>query len=147
MLTALLLTVPASCLAVATAASPTPIPVTLKFPTGILHGTPERPAGKDLTATAEAFVQDMAKGDFTAAEADFTAQMQQAAPADKLQGIWQALVLQGGAYQKIAGTKTVNQGGYASVIVNTQFKNQTIGLLVTFDSSGKIGGMHLVPAF
>ncbi|MDE2139730.1 MAG: DUF3887 domain-containing protein [Gammaproteobacteria bacterium] len=105
------------------------------------------PVHNNLVAKAEAFVQNMAKGDFTAAEADFTAQMQQAAPADKLQGIWQALVLQGGAYQKIAGTKTVNQGGYASVIVNTQFKNQTIGLLVTFDSSGKIGGMHLVTAF
>lgn len=46
MLTALLLTVPASCLAVTTAASPTSIPVTLKIPAGILHGTLERPAGK-----------------------------------------------------------------------------------------------------
>ena len=60
-----------------------------------------------------------------------TGQMKQAAPADKLQEIWRALV---------------PQDGYTSVIVNTQFKNQTIGLLVTFDAGGKIGGMHQVPA-
>ncbi|MDE2139732.1 MAG: hypothetical protein KGJ17_04425 [Gammaproteobacteria bacterium] len=46
MLTALLLTVPASCLAVTAAASPTPMPLTLKIPAGILHGTLELPAGK-----------------------------------------------------------------------------------------------------
>lgn len=108
---------------------------------------PAVPAGDNTVARAEAFVQNMAKGNFTAAETDFTAQMRQAAPPDKLQEIWQALVLQGGAYQKIAGTKTINEGGYTSVIVNTEFKNQTVGLLVTFDSSGNIAGMHLVPAF
>lgn len=114
---------------------------------GMAFAAPAATASDNTVAKAQAFVQDMAKGDFTAAEADFTAQMQQAAPADKLQGIWQALVLQGGAFQKITGTKTVDQGGYTSVIVNTQFKNQTIGLSVTFDASGKIGGLHLVPAF
>ena len=108
---------------------------------------PAATASDNTSAKAQAFVQNMAKGDFTAAEADFTAQMKEAAPPDKLQEIWQALVLQGGAFQKIAVTKTVNQGGYTSVIVNTQFQNQTIGLQVTFDASGKIGGMHLVPAF
>lgn len=108
---------------------------------------PAATASDNTSAKAQAFVQNMAKGDFTAAEADFTAQMKEAAPPDKLQEIWQALVLQGGAYQKIAGTKDINEGGYTSVIVNAEFKNQTIGLLVIFDVSGKIGGMHLVPAF
>lgn len=65
----------------------------------------------------------------------------------KLQEFWQALVLQSGAYQKVTGTKTVNLGDCTNVIVNTQFKNQTVGLCVTFDASGKIGDLHLVPAF
>ena len=114
---------------------------------GMAFAAPAAAASGNIVAKAETLVQNMAKGDFTAAEADFTAQMQQAAPPDKLQEIWQALVLQGGTYQKIAGTKTVTQGSYTSVIVNTEFKDQTVGLRVTFDSSGKIGGLHLVPAF
>lgn len=113
----------------------------------VTFAAPAAPAHDSNVAKAQAFVQDMAKGDFSAAETDFTATMKNAAPPDKLQGIWEALVVQAGAFQKIAGTKTVNEGGYASVIVNTQFKNQTIGMLVTFDASGKIGGMHFVPAF
>ncbi len=32
------------------------------------------------------------------------------------------------------------------MIVDTEFKNKTIGFAVTFNSFGKIGGLHLVPA-
>lgn len=103
------------------------------------------PASSNLTAKAETFIQTMAKGDFTAAEADFTDQMKQVT-SDKLKGIWDGIVLQAGAFQKTAATKTVHEYGYTTVIVDTAFKNQTIGLAVTFDSFGKIGGLHLVPA-
>lgn len=99
-----------------------------------------------LTGKAEALVHNMAKGDFSAAEANFTVQMKQAAPPQKLQQIWNALVVQGGAFQKTTSTKTIREGGYTSVIVNTEFTRQTVGLAITFDNSGKIGGLHLLPA-
>lgn len=44
-MSALLLTVPASCLAAAAMLSPTSMPATLKTPAGTLHGTLELPAG------------------------------------------------------------------------------------------------------
>ncbi|MGH8280239.1 MAG: DUF3887 domain-containing protein [Gammaproteobacteria bacterium] len=103
------------------------------------------PANSNLTVKAETFIQTMAKGDFTAAEADFTDRMKQVTP-DKLKGIWDGIVLQAGAFQQTGATKIVHAGGYTSVIVDTEFKNKTIGFAVTFDNSGKIGGLHLVPA-
>lgn len=112
---------------------------------GMAIAAPDVAAGNGNVAKAEAFIQNMAKDDFAAAESDFTATMKNAAPPGKLQATWQALLVQGGAFQNIAGTKTIGQGGYTSVIVNTQFKNQTVGLLVTFDSRGKIAGLHIVP--
>ena len=46
LLAALLLTVPAPCLAATAAVSQAPMPVTLKIPAGVLHGTLELPAGR-----------------------------------------------------------------------------------------------------
>ncbi|MGH8293509.1 MAG: DUF3887 domain-containing protein [Gammaproteobacteria bacterium] len=104
------------------------------------------PAESDYTATAVTFINSMAKGDFSAAETNFTDQMKQAAPPDKLKGIWDGIILQAGAFQKTGATKIVHAGGYTTVIVDTKFKNKIIGFAVTFDSFGKIGGLHLVPA-
>ncbi|MGB9430310.1 MAG: DUF3887 domain-containing protein [Gammaproteobacteria bacterium] len=99
-----------------------------------------------LVAKAETFVHSMASGNFTAAEADFTDQMKQAAPPLNLKQVWGMLVQQAGAFQKTDKTETVITNGYTSVIVNTEFKDKTLGIAITFDSAGKIAGMHFVPA-
>lgn len=113
---------------------------------GVTASFAAAPAKSDYTATAVAVVNTMAKGGFTAAEAGFTDQMKQGVPPDKLQQIWNALTVQAGAFQKTGVTKTVQQDDYDTVVVNTEFKNRTIGFAVTFDSFGKIAGLHLVPA-
>ena len=109
-----------------------------------------RPAGaqaaKDsLAAEAVAFVQTLAAGHFKAAEMDFTEQMKQAAPPQKLSEIWQRLLGQVGAFQRAGRTEIVPQGEYTFVIVRTDFKSRALGIRVVFDSAGRIAGMQFVP--
>jgi hypothetical protein len=104
-------------------------------------------AGKaGLVPAAVAFVHTLAQGDCTAAEADFTGQMKQAAPPDALGRVWKRLLNQVGPFQGTGRTRTVVQGGYRTVIVKADFKTRSLGIAVTFDSDRRIAGMHFVPA-
>ena len=98
-----------------------------------------------LVPKAVAFVRTLAKGDYQAAEADFTDQMKQAAPPEKLRGIWEGVLSQFGAFQDTGATNTVVQYGLTTVVVKTDFKNRALGIAVTFDSAQRIAGMHFVP--
>ncbi len=111
-------------------------------PRPCLAGTP---TGSDLTAAAEAFIHTLAQGHFDTAEADFTVPMRRAAPENKLRRMWHSLLRHGGAFQKTGSTRTVRNDGYTTVIVRTEFKERPIGLAVSFDSTGHIAGLHLVP--
>lgn len=95
---------------------------------------------------AQAMISSMAKGDFNAAETDFTDAMKQAAPPAKLSEIWSAITAQQGEFEKISSTKTLAKDGYLNALVETQFKNGVLVFNVTFDSAGKIAGFHLLPA-
>lgn len=102
------------------------------------------PATDAAAAAAKAFVETMAQGHFNRAEADFTAQMKQAAPPEKLRQLWKALIRHGGAFEKTGTTRTMHKDGYTAVIVRTEFKKSPIGLEVAFDSAHRIAGLHLV---
>lgn len=105
----------------------------------------DQAAKESLVPKAVAFVQTLAKGDFKAAEADFTDQMKQAAPPEKLGEIWQGLISQVGPFQDTGDSKTVVEYGYTAVVVKTDFKSKVLGIAVTFDSAQRIAGMHFVP--
>jgi hypothetical protein len=98
-----------------------------------------------LVPKAQAFVLTLAKGDFKAAEADFTRQMKDAAPPAKLGGVWRSLISQIGPFQGTGASKTVVRDGFTTVIVKTDFKTRALGIAVTFDSANRIAGMHFVP--
>lgn len=102
------------------------------------------PATDAAVASAKAFVETMAQGHFNRAEADFTHQMKQAAPPEKLRQLWNALIRHGGAFEKTGATRTMHRDGYTAVIVRTEFKKSPIGLEVAFDSAHRIAGLHLV---
>lgn len=102
-------------------------------------------ASATLTSGAIAFVRMLARGNFDGAEADFTDQMKQALPPAKLSEVWTGVQSQAGPFQDTGDAKTVVQGGYTTVVVTTKFKQQAIGIAVTFDSARKIAGMHFVP--
>ena len=102
-------------------------------------------AKESLVPRAVSFVQTLAKGDFNAAEVDFTDQMKQAAPPAKLGQIWQGLINQVGPFQDTGDSKTVVQNGFTTVVVKVDFKSRALGIAVTFDSAQRIAGMHFVP--
>lgn len=98
-----------------------------------------------LVPKAVSFVRALAKGDFKAAEADFTDQMKQAVSPAKLGEIWQRLISQVGPFQDTGDSKTVVQNGFTTIVVKTDFKSRALGIAVTFDSAQRIAGMHFVP--
>jgi hypothetical protein len=98
-----------------------------------------------LVPKAQAFVRTLAKGDFKAAEADFTGQMKEAAPPAKLGEVWRGLISQVGPFQGTGASKIVVRDGFTTVIVRTDFKTRALGIAVTFDSAKRIAGMHFVP--
>lgn len=104
-----------------------------------------RKSTDNLVPVAVAFVHTLAKGDFKAAEADFTRQMKQAAPPDALRHVWRQLLRQIGPFRDTGVTSTSAQSGYTTVVVRTDFKSRAIGIAVSFDSARKIAGMHFVP--
>jgi Protein of unknown function (DUF3887) len=125
---------------------PALIALTLAFLVAVVvQAAGSQDAEKTLTSRAIAFVRTMAKGDFETAEADFTDQMKQAAPPEKLRQIWQSLLDHAGPFENTGDSKTVDQGGYTSVIITTKFKTRALGIAVTFDSAQRIAGMHFVP--
>jgi hypothetical protein len=98
-----------------------------------------------LVPEAVSFVRTLGKGDFKAAEADFTDRMKQAAPPAKLGQVWQSLISQVGAFQDTGDSRTVVQNGFTTVVVRADFKSRALGIAVTFDSARRIAGMHFVP--
>jgi uncharacterized protein DUF3887 len=108
------------------------------------HAAGTQMTSETLTPRAITFVRTLAKGDFVTAEADFTDEMKQAAPPEKLRQIWQSLLDQVGPFLDTGVSQTVDQGGYTSVIVKANFKMRPVGISVTFDSAYKIAGMHFV---
>jgi hypothetical protein len=99
---------------------------------------------ESLVPKAVAFVRTLAKGDFAIAEADFTDQMKQEVPAEKLHQVWQSLLNNLGPFQDTGDSKTVVQDGYTTVIVRGDFKSRALGIAVTFDSTERIASMHFV---
>ncbi len=105
----------------------------------------QAPKEGGVVSKAVALIQTMAKGDFAGAEVDFTDQMKQAAPPEKLRKAWQGLQSQVGSFLDTRESKTTVQDGSTIVVVKTDFTKQVIGIAVTFDSAQKIAGLHFVP--
>lgn len=97
------------------------------------------------SAAAQTFIHQMASGQFSQAEASFTAQMKSAVGSDGLQQLWDKLQQMYGAYQGTGAAQTAAVNGHTIVVVRTNFKSQAVGLAVAFDSDHRIAGLHLVP--
>jgi uncharacterized protein len=95
---------------------------------------------------AELTADDLASGNTAAVFANFDTVMQQAVTVDQLNQLWLQLQVQYGNYLNRAGSQTVVEGGYTSVIVDLHFQYADTGFKVTFDADGKIAGLHLVAA-
>jgi dienelactone hydrolase len=111
--------------------------------------TTEAATGSEFEAlipAAQAFIDQLAKGDFSGAVSNFDPQMGAAMPEAKMKETWQQLTTQMGPYQKQIGVRTEQQQGYRIVFVTTQFENAALDVRVVFDAQGKIAGLFFQPA-
>ncbi len=104
---------------------------------------PSAPSG-GVAALAEQYVDLLAKGDFQAAAKSFDAAMAQAAPPDKLAGIWKGLTDQCGAFQKRVSVRTTKEQGFDCAYVTCQFANRAMDVKVVFNPQQQISGMWSV---
>ncbi len=107
---------------------------------------PTAEAAVDLEARALAMVENLNKGDYAAASAEFDDKMLAALPGNKLQETWEGLLAQTGAFQNITGTYSEEAGGYKLIFVTCVFEKAAIDVRVAFNSEGKISGMFFQPA-
>jgi dienelactone hydrolase len=102
-------------------------------------------AFKDLIPAAQAFVGQLAAGDFAGAVSTFDPTMKTAMPEAKLKDTWQQLLGQVGAFKSQSGTTTVEQKGYRIVLVNCQFEKSAIDVQVVYDIQSRIAGLFFKP--
>jgi uncharacterized protein len=109
------------------------------------EATPSAPA-PDYSALADAAVNNLASHQFDKVSALFDATMAAAIPADKLPAVWDQILAQAGAFQKIISTEVDEQSPYHVATVGCAFEKASLNIIMAFDSTGHIAGLHVVPA-
>ena len=100
-------------------------------------------AAESAVAIARDFLDALARGDTTAAEALEDATMRQAAPAAALSTLWSQLEAQFGAFGAFGAAESAAAAPYTNVTVQASFANAIVPLIVTVTTEGLIAGLHL----
>ncbi|MGA2796386.1 MAG: alpha/beta fold hydrolase [Thermoguttaceae bacterium] len=95
---------------------------------------------------AKTFVTQMAGGQFDKAVEPFDQTMSQALPAESLKQIWDGLIKENGAFQRITETRTEKYLQYEMVFVTCEFKQGMLDAKVVFTSGNKIAGLFFLPS-
>ena len=93
--------------------------------------------------SALAFVNALAGGDMTAAEAMEDATMRAAAPAAALTQLWSQIEGQFGTFTGIGDIAIADAAPFVNATVTGNFANATVPLIVTVDAEGRVAGLHL----
>ncbi len=99
-----------------------------------------------LIPLAEAFVDQLAKGDFAAATGRFDSTMLKAMPEATLKATWQQVLAQVGAFKQETGTHTEVVQGYRAVYVTCQFEKAALDARVVFNAQNQIIGLQFQQA-
>jgi dienelactone hydrolase len=105
----------------------------------------QKPAPRDLQASAQQFVNTLAREDFAAAESQFDATMKTDLPEDKLRSAWQDVLRQVGKFQKITGVR-VEKSRQPIIFVTAAFEQAAVDVKVVYDSEGLVSGLFFLPA-
>ncbi len=105
----------------------------------------EGPAGPDLKAAGQAFVKQLADGQFEAAESAFDDVMKTAMPTDKLEAAWQQIQANAGAFQEQTAVRQESQGNLSIVLVTCRFEKTTLEAKVVYGTDGRISGLWFGP--
>lgn len=116
-------------------------------PTGAAQSaqqTPEtKPAG--VQASAQKFLELLAKEQYAEATKHFDDVMTKAMPAEKLGETWKGLLKAVGPFKKQAGIRTQRTDKYEIVFVTCEFANSSLDAKVVFGADGKITGLFFTP--
>ncbi|MGD0154232.1 MAG: alpha/beta fold hydrolase [Thermacetogeniaceae bacterium] len=104
------------------------------------------PNEQAVSALAEQAVQDLANKDYAAVAKGFDPAMTAACPQDKLQGIWEMVQQQAGAYQSIESVRSEVYQQYIIVYVTCQFEQAALDVKLVFNPLQQISGLFFVPA-
>lgn len=99
----------------------------------------------ELQASAQAFVQLLAQGQFDHATKDFDDTMKTALPAAKLGEIWRSILQKAGPFQQQTGVRIERAGQYDIVFVTCGFAKASLDAKVVFNRSRQISGLFFVP--
>lgn len=104
-----------------------------------------RAQAQDFEALGRTLTAELASRQFDKVEAQFDARMAEALPLEKLSNVWDQLLGQAGAFQRITDTRLAEQQGYHIVFVTSEFEHAILDVKVVLDSSGHIAGLFFVP--
>jgi hypothetical protein len=105
----------------------------------------EVPCATDLTVPARSFVGMLAKGDYVNVHAKFDAAMKDAMPVDQVEGAWQSLQSQVGAFVDIVGVRQVKEQGYNVVYVTCTFEKSQLDIKVVYNDKQEVSGLWFLP--
>jgi uncharacterized protein len=104
------------------------------------------PPAPDYSARASEIVTNLAARQFDKVVAQFDATMAAAISADKLSQIWDQVLSQGGAFRKINSSQVIEKSAYHVATVTCAFEKASLAVVLAFDDSGHIAGLHFAPA-
>jgi dienelactone hydrolase len=101
---------------------------------------------EDNISKAKAFVDLLAKKDFTAAETFFADEVKAKLPAVKLEEVWNSLVAQVGNFKRQTDVKTEKVKDFEVVVIVGEFEKANLDISLTIDKNGKVGGLFFTPS-
>jgi len=104
------------------------------------------PPADELQAIAVTVIEDLAKGDYSAAFEQFDSNMKSALPEAKLQETWEGITAQVGAFQEQVGARTTEVQGRPVVTVTCRFEQDLLDLQLGFNEQSQVTGLFFSKA-
>jgi len=101
--------------------------------------------GAEPEKVARELVQNLVRGDFTAATQGFDQRMADALPSAKLAQVWRSVVAQVGAFDRVVSARTEKVQGYDVVTLTCAFAHARLDVRVAVDSASRVAGLFFLP--
>ncbi len=96
-------------------------------------------------ARARAFIDQLAKHDFTSATTTFDEKMLAGLPKDKLEQIWSQIETQAGAFKSIDAVEMKDAAAMKIALAKVSFERAPLVLRVVLDAQHRIAGFFIAP--
>ena len=98
-----------------------------------------------LTEVAKGFLDNIEKGNYKEASANFDDTMKAQISEEKLGIMWKTLLQQCGDFKEQQETRYEAIGTYDAIVVTCNFEKLSLDARVVFNKSGQIAGLNFVP--